>query len=558
MTDFTQWFAAQERGLVKILEGISGDTGFQVTLSRQSTRRPENISPYVLPVDVHEGRVVALVAVGDHAEEVPIGFTSKLKMWDRGYYSFDVQTNGTLRINPTNKPRDNVLYIPLETSPFQSTTGGVVSPRFQIKGSPQEKPLYLVTEGDGILETYGIVRAGSTFALTDQERLSEGQERGLHEYITRVRRGRLREALLLTDTKRGSGLVRGISWDSPREIVGYLDTILVGQAEAKKAAAIAFSNYLIRRRTGNRDIKKEMVLLIGPTGSGKTMLFQTLCEASGLPFVVNSLAGKSSEGYVGFNASSLFNELVSGTEEAPYGVVFLDEIDKIANNGRDFFEPRLQREVMNWMSGARLRVTLDEERKKERFLHTGNMLFVGAGTFEDQGSGSLETFVSQRLTRERARNRPERSLDALDAKDLISYGFIGELVSRMSTRVVLPRLTPTQMEQILRQEESSPLRGYRALLGERGYSLDVAEDVFALVVSACSPDTGARALDTVCSELFREVLYDPRAFSTAGKITIDRERARELLEGKNTSTATVIGIGSGTPHLTVVEAEEEK
>lgn len=328
----------------------------------------------------------------------------------------------------------------------------------------------------------------------------------------------------------------------PSSIVQELDKTVIGQHEAKKAAAIVLSNYLARKQSGDDKLPKESLLFVGPSGCGKTMILKKLAEMSGVPFVKASLSNKSSTGYVGYNLSDVFKQLLKegSKDDAPYAIVFLDEVDKIAMDPHfmNDYGPRLQDEIIGWVEGDRIMLDSYESGKRtESWLDTKNLLFVFAGAFHSKNCGtSLYDLIESRIKGKKRmgfgseeRKQSGATLAFLTQADLISYGFKPELVGRFSHIAALDELDEDSMVRILRDSEDSILERYARLFTIKGYSLGVCEDAMRSIVRMRDRSTGARSLNVLCSRLVTALLYDPKMYADKNRIDVDEEMVEELL-----------------------------
>ncbi len=318
-----------------------------------------------------------------------------------------------------------------------------------------------------------------------------------------------------------------LDWHDPKSIVAYLDQYVVGQEGAKKTVAVAFSNYMLRCETKDESLPKENVLLIGPSGVGKTYMVSLLAKKAKLPMVQRALTQVVAEGYVGESISSgIFGELCSLTqEEAPYAIVFLDELDKTARDrwgSGSGFGSRIQNQLIGFLEAGVSSIEADRKEGTRRQLDTRNILFVTAGAFRgSDGEPSLDDIVEQRIGREGAVKKPRKEkyvLQDVQPEDLIKYGLKAELVGRLPAVGVLTPLSEYARLKILTDVKDSPLGRYKQLLQLRGYRLQVKDGVPEVIANYCPTETGARALNSVCSDLFRDIMYDPKQYADKEKV----------------------------------------
>jgi ATP-dependent Clp protease ATP-binding subunit ClpX len=334
-------------------------------------------------------------------------------------------------------------------------------------------------------------------------------------------------------------------WNNPRSIVGYLNRFIIGQEEAKRVVAVAFSNYMTKFQRKDESLQKENLLLIGSSGVGKTFMISLLAKVASLPFAETKLSGKSSEGYKGENLSEVFEQIrAKSAEEAPYGIVFLDEIDKLARDewgSGGGFGSRLQNELIAWLEEATITGDKSNEKDKRRPINTRNILFVTAGAFRGaNGNGALEALVEDRIGDGKPKlgfgaetgKRVQGKLEYSTPEDLIKYGFMLELVGRLPAVAVFKELSKDDKLQILKRSEKSCLANYQRLLSLKGYGVQVGDDVLEYIVEQAPRETGARALFSVCSDLFSDIIYDPEQFADdKKKINITPEIAKKLIRG---------------------------
>lgn len=332
-------------------------------------------------------------------------------------------------------------------------------------------------------------------------------------------------------------------WSNPRSLVDYLNRFIVGQEEAKRVVAVAFSNYMTRYQRRDEDLQKENLLLIGPSGVGKTFMISLLAKVASLPYAETKLSGKSSEGYKGENLSVVFEQIrAKSTEEAPYGIVFLDELDKLARDGRgegSGFGSRLQNELIAWLEEATISGDKISGKDERPPINTRNLLFVTAGAFRGANkNGALEALVEDRLGNGKPKlgfgaeteKRVQGKLEYTTPEDLISYGLMPELVGRLPAIAVFKSLTKQDKLHILKTSEKSCLANYQRILSLKGYEVQIEDGVLDFIVDQAPQETGARALFSICNDLFSDIIYDPEKFANdEKKIKITPKIAKTLI-----------------------------
>ena len=330
----------------------------------------------------------------------------------------------------------------------------------------------------------------------------------------------------------------------PREIHAHLDRYVIGQAQAKKVLSVAAYNHYKRvYSSGNGvEIGKSNILLLGPTGSGKTLLATTLARALDVPLVVADATKLTEAGYVGEDVESIVETLVAAADfdigKAERGIVFIDEIDKIARRGnwstthRDVSGEGVQQGLLKLLEGRDAFVPEQGKRKRigERRLKvsTRNILFICAGAFV-----GIERIVGTRLGRAgvgytaelAARLDPETS-DALrkhvEPCDLLSFGFIPEFVGRFPVIAVMDEIDEATLVRILTEPRNSLIRQYQCLFEMDGCQLEFTPEALGLVARrALERNTGARGLRTILEELLLDCMFDLPAMPEMSRLIVD-------------------------------------
>jgi ATP-dependent Clp protease ATP-binding subunit ClpX len=327
----------------------------------------------------------------------------------------------------------------------------------------------------------------------------------------------------------------------PKDIKAHLDRYVIQQDDAKKALSIAVCDHYNHVKACERgedlvDYVKQNVILIGPTGVGKTYLIKTIADLIGVPFVKADATKFSETGYVGGDVEDLVRELVHRAEGdvhlAQYGIVYLDEIDKIATPaniiGRDVSGRGVQTNLLKLMEEtevplrsptdiqAQLQAAFEFQRRggkvKRETINTKHILFIVSGAFDQM----LE-IVRRRLRESQigfAAKIAENYADAelhrkAETHDFIKFGFEPEFVGRLPVRVVLDKLSTEDLYRILKQSEGSVIKQYEASF--RAFGVDVIfsdEGQRAIAEQAARENTGARGLLTVCERVLREFKYE--------------------------------------------------
>jgi ATP-dependent Clp protease ATP-binding subunit ClpX len=330
---------------------------------------------------------------------------------------------------------------------------------------------------------------------------------------------------------------------TPRQIFAYLDQYVVGQARAKRAVAVAAYNHLKRcaQPKGRRLIKKANVLLIGPTGCGKTHIARNLANCLKVPFTVADATEYTEAGYYGKDVEVMIAELLfrSGhsIEETQRGIVFVDEIDKIARraqgarNGagaRDIGGEGVQQALLKLLEGREIFVPLNvtQHWNKHDFVQidTSDILFIAAGTFSDltlYGSGEKQIGM---LAHGDGRRRKR-----IDGKELTDYGMLPELLGRLPVVVQLDALDEDQLVDVLSGPPDSLLREYQALVEADDVKLEFADDALReLVRFARARQVGARGLRGIMEDVCHDLMFE--APERRGEtIVVDVSYVRERL-----------------------------
>ena len=332
---------------------------------------------------------------------------------------------------------------------------------------------------------------------------------------------------------------------TPRQIFEHLDRYVIGQHTAKRAVATAAHQHLKRieqRRLGKQTLlRKSNLLLMGPTGSGKTHIARKLAELLEVPFSVVDATEYTEAGYYGKDVEVMVAELLfkSGhsIEATERGIIFIDEIDKIARrNGsgrtgagsRDIGGEGVQQALLKLLEGREIFVPLNvtQHWNKHDFVKvdTSDILFICAGTFTDLHQVQVDKQVgfgssSRRMGAARLR-----------VKELIEYGMLAELLGRLPVQVQLEELTPDELYQILTVPPDALAREYREALALDGVDLELHDDALRAVVEyAVDKKLGARALRSILEELLADVMFD--APEKKGEhIVIDRRYALSRLK----------------------------
>ena len=331
---------------------------------------------------------------------------------------------------------------------------------------------------------------------------------------------------------------------SPRQIYEHLDRFVIGQTAAKRAVATAAHQHLKRieqRRLGRPTLlRKSNLLLMGPTGSGKTHIARKLADLLDVPFTVVDATEYTEAGYYGKDVEVMVAELLfkSGhsIDATQRGIIFIDEIDKIARRGgsartgagsRDIGGEGVQQALLKLLEGREIFVPMNvtQHWNKHDFVQvdTADILFICAGTFTDLHQVQVDKQVGFGSSGRRMGST------RLRVKELIEYGLLAELLGRLPVQVQLEELTDDELHQILTGPPDALVREYREALRLDGVDLDLQEGALRAVVEySVEKKLGARALRSILEEVLADVMFDAPEKS-GEKITIDRKYALSRL-----------------------------
>ncbi|MBR6380275.1 MAG: ATP-dependent Clp protease ATP-binding subunit ClpX, partial [Lachnospiraceae bacterium] len=334
---------------------------------------------------------------------------------------------------------------------------------------------------------------------------------------------------------------------SPHKIKESLDQYVIGQDHAKKVMSVAVYNHYKRVATGTMDeieIEKSNMLMIGPTGCGKTYLVRTLARLLDVPLAIADATSLTEAGYIGDDIESVISKLLAAAdndvERAEQGIVFIDEIDKIAKKqetrSRDVSGESVQQGMLKLLEGAEVEVPVGASSKGAMVplatINTRNILFICGGAFPD-----LEQIIKERLTKSAsigfgamlkdAHDKDKDILSKVTVEDIRKYGMIPEFIGRLPIIFTLQSLSKEMLVKILKEPKNAILKQYQKLLELDEVKLEFSDDALeAIAEKAMEQDTGARALRSIIEEFMLDIMYEIPKDDNIGVVTITGDYIR--------------------------------
>ena len=362
----------------------------------------------------------------------------------------------------------------------------------------------------------------------------------------------------------------------PHKIKAQLDDYVIGQEHAKKVISVAVYNPYKRGATGTMDeidIEKSNMLMIGPTGCGKTYLVKTLARLLDVPLAIADATSLTEAGYIGDDIESVLSKLLTAAEndaeKAERGIVFNDEIDKIAKkkntNSRDVSGESVQQGLLRLLEGADVEVPVGANSKNAMVplttINTRNILFICGGAFPD-----LDEIIKQRLKKQTSIgfnaelkdkfDKEKNIISKVTVEDLKKFGMIPEFLGRLPVVYTLSALDKPMLVKILKEPKNAILKQYQKLLELDEVKLEFNDGALeAIAEKAMEKDTGARALRAIIEEFMLDIMYEIPKDDNIGRVII----TREYIEGTGGPVIDIRSISGENPdHLRLIEGEISK
>lgn len=331
---------------------------------------------------------------------------------------------------------------------------------------------------------------------------------------------------------------------APHKIKESLDDYVVGQEHAKKVMSVAVYNHYKRVACDDVDgieIEKSNMLMLGPTGSGKTYMVKTLAKLLDVPLAIADATSLTEAGYIGDDIESVVSKLLAAAdndvERAEHGIIFIDEIDKIAKkkttNQRDVSGESVQQGMLKLLEGAEIEVPVGANSKNAMVplatVNTKDILFICGGAFPD-----LEEIIKERLNKQSAMgfhadlkdkyDGEENLLQRVEVEDVRKYGMIPEFLGRLPVIFALDALTEDMLVRILTEPKSAIVKQYKKLLSMDEVKLEFEENALhAIARKAKKKDVGARALRAIIEDFMLDIMYEIPKDDNIGMVTITED-----------------------------------
>ena len=331
---------------------------------------------------------------------------------------------------------------------------------------------------------------------------------------------------------------------APHKIKAQLDEFVIGQEYAKKVISVAVYNHYKRVETGSMDdieIEKSNMLMIGPTGSGKTYLVKTLARLLDVPLAIADATSLTEAGYIGDDIESVVTKLLAAAdndvEKAERGIIFIDEIDKIAKkkntNQRDVSGESVQQGMLKLLEGSDVEVPVGANSKNAMVplttVNTRNILFICGGAFP-----GLEDIIKERLNKQASigfradlKDKYDNDPDILSKvtlEDIRNFGMIPEFIGRLPIVYTLQGLTKDMLVKILKEPKNAILKQYQKLLALDEVRLEFEDQALeAIAEKALEKKTGARALRAIIEEFMLDIMYEIPKDDNIGTVVITRQ-----------------------------------
>ena len=331
---------------------------------------------------------------------------------------------------------------------------------------------------------------------------------------------------------------------APHKIKASLDEYIVGQDYAKKVMSVAVYNHYKRVASDANDdieIEKSNMLMVGPTGSGKTYMVRTLAKLLDVPLAITDATSLTEAGYIGDDIESVVSKLLAAAdndiEKAERGIIFIDEIDKIAKkrntNQRDVSGESVQQGMLKLLEGADVEVPVGASSKNAMVpmvtVNTRNILFICGGAFPD-----LDSIIKERLNQESSKgfkaalkdqyDEDENILQKVTVEDIRTFGMIPEFIGRLPILFSLEALTEDMLVRILKEPRNAILKQYQKLLEMDEVKLEFEDEALhAIAKKAKEKKVGARALRAIIEEFMLDIMYEIPKDDNIGKVIITKE-----------------------------------